>query len=127
MTVHHIDARQLLWAARRLPGAPGVHDHGALIAAAHRTTAEVFRNEVYDSAPLKAAALLQTLVLLRPLEHGNRMLGFGAARAFLAANGLHIRPRPDELRALLASVEPGAAGVRAVAERLTRWARPEAP
>ncbi|MFG3254579.1 fic family toxin-antitoxin system, toxin component [Streptomyces sp. NPDC048172] len=118
---HHLDFRQLLWAAEQLPGDPQADDYGALVVAAERTAAEAFGYEVYGSTPLKAAALLQTIVLLEPLEHSNRTFGFAAARAFLMANGMRLRPKPDELRELMADIRPGAAGVRAIAERLTRW------
>ncbi|MGP3999011.1 fic family toxin-antitoxin system, toxin component [Streptomyces sp. 8N706] len=121
---HHLDFRQLLWAAEQLPGDPQVDDYGALIVAADRTKAEAFGYEVYGSVPLKAAALMQTIALLQPLERSNRTFGFGAARAFLLANGLRIQPKPEEVRELLTAIRPGTAGVRAIAERLNQWAQP---
>ncbi|MFD5101904.1 fic family toxin-antitoxin system, toxin component [Streptomyces albidochromogenes] len=119
---HHLDLGQLLWTAEQVPGDPQADDLGVLIAGSARTRARAFNHEVYGSIPLKAAALMQTLALLAPLERGNKAFSFAAARAFMRANGLPIQPPPDELRKVLASIAPGAQGVRVLAKHLDRWA-----
>ncbi|MFC5800860.1 fic family toxin-antitoxin system, toxin component [Streptomyces formicae] len=121
---HHLDLSQLLWTAERLPGDPQADDYGSLIAAIDRAGAAAFGYEVYGSVPLKAAALFQTIALLKPLEHSNKTFAFAAARAFMRANGQVLRPKPDQLSELLANIQPGAPGVRAIAERLAQWVRP---
>ncbi|WP_093800335.1 hypothetical protein [Streptomyces sp. Wb2n-11] len=120
---HHLDLSQLLWTAEQVPGDPQADDLGVLIAGSARTQAKAFDHEVYGSVPLKAAALMQTLALLAPLERGNKAFAFTAARAFMRANGLRLQPPPDELRKVLASIRPGAAGVRALSEHLHRWSQ----
>lgn len=120
---NHLDLSDLLWAAEELQGDPQPDDLGSLIAACARTRAEAFGYEVYQSVHLKAAALMQTIALLKPLEHDNKTLAFGAARSFMGANGFRLRPKPEQLREALATVQPGAKGVRVLARHLDRWAQ----
>jgi prophage maintenance system killer protein len=119
---HHLELPELLWLAERLPGDPAADDLGALEAAAFRHQAGRMDTDYYGSVWLKAAALLHTVVLLRPLEHSNHGFGFLAARGFLEANGISIDPKPSELHAVFTAVEPGMAGVHAVARVLRQWA-----
>ncbi|WP_051338136.1 hypothetical protein [Streptomyces flavidovirens] len=123
MTTNHLDLTDLLWAAEELHGDPQPDDLGSLIAACARTRAEAFGYEVYQSVHFKAAALMQTIALLKPLEHENKTLAFGAARSFMAANGFRLRPKQEQLREALATLQPGAQGVRELAKHLDRWAQ----
>lgn len=119
---HHLELPELLWLAERIHGDPAADDLGALEAAAFRHQAGRMDTDYYGSVWLKAAALLHTVVLLRPLEHSNHRFGFLAARGFLEANGITLDPEPAQLRDTLAGVEPGMAGVHTVARALRQWA-----
>jgi death on curing protein len=119
---HHLELPELLWLAERIQDDPAADDLGALEAAAFRHQGRRMDTDYYGSVWLKAAALLHTIVLLRPLEHSNHRFGFLAARGFLEANGVRVDPKPAQLRDVLATVEPGMAGVQAIARTLRHWA-----
>ena len=64
-----------------------VRDPGLLDSALHRPQSRFGGMEVYPTVPLKAAALLHSLVRNHPLVDGNKRLAWLATMIFLDLNG----------------------------------------
>lgn len=68
-------------------GARGQKDRGALEAAAARPAMTFAGEDLYSDIAAKAAALMHSLVMNRPVVDGNKRVGAHAALLFLALNG----------------------------------------
>jgi death-on-curing protein len=96
-----------------------VRDAGLLESAAHRPMAEMFGQEAYSDLFEKAAALLQSLAINRPLFDGNKRMASLSCFTFLALNGVQLRPDIDAAEALVIGVATGDIDeVKVLAERL---------
>ena len=118
-----LDLSFLLHAAERLPGDPQVDDLGPLIAAVARVEARVMEHDVYSSAHLRAAALLQTLVRLPCLEHSNEPFAWASSEAYLALHGIVLDYPPKDAVGLVRDAAAGAVGVAQIAHQLHGWTR----
>ncbi len=90
--VVHLDVEDLLGLVRLLRAGP-VRDVGLLDAAAHRPRSSAFGQDAYPTVPLKAAALLHSLVGNHALVDGNERLGWLATTVFLDINGYRTGTR----------------------------------
>jgi hypothetical protein len=118
-----VDIRWLLERqAEILPKHPDVADYSGLVAAIARHRVEPPRID-YDPVDnaWRAAALLQTLVLLNPLPARNALYGALIALRYMASAGEPIDPSPDELTALTDAVIVQQVDVYAVAEQIRAW------
>jgi death-on-curing protein len=115
--VEYLDLEDLLGLVRTLGTGP-VRDVGLLDSSAARPRAAAFGEDAYSTLPLKAAALLHSLVGNHALVDGNKRLGWLATVVFLDLNG-HA-PDLDDVAAfaLVMDVAAGAADVEDIAERL---------
>ncbi|KPC82629.1 phage killer protein [Streptomyces sp. NRRL S-4] len=86
-----------------------VWDVGLLESAAHRPSAAMFGEEAYPDVLDKAAALLQSLAINRPLFDGNRRTAWLSCVTFLAMNGVDLRPDIDAAEQLVVAVASGEA------------------
>lgn len=77
-------------------GVGPVRDIGLLDSAAQRPSSTLWGTEAYESIPLKAAALLESLTRNHPLVDGNKRLGFVATLVFLKFNGFDVQPPSDD-------------------------------
>ncbi|WP_267888234.1 type II toxin-antitoxin system death-on-curing family toxin [Streptomyces sp. NRRL S-4] len=84
-------------------------DVGLLESAAHRPSAAMFGEEAYPDVLDKAAALLQSLAINRPLFDGNRRTAWLSCVTFLAMNGVDLRPDIDAAEQLVVAVASGEA------------------
>lgn len=84
-----------------------VRDAGLLESAAHRPSAAVFGEEAYPDIVDKAAALLQSLAINRPLFDGNKRTAWLSCMIFLAMNGVDVRPDIDAAERLVIAVATG--------------------
>jgi death-on-curing protein len=84
-----------------------VRDAGLLESAAHRPMAEMFGEEAYPDLFDKAAALLQSLAINRPLLDGNKRTAWLSCVTFLALNGVELRPDIDSAEELEIGVATG--------------------
>lgn len=116
-----IDISFLLHAAERLPGDPQVDDYGPLYAAVGRVYARAMDREIYGSAHLKAAALLQTLAKLPCLEHSNDAFAWHCAEALLALGGHRLDYPPKAAVVLIRDAASGTLGVAQIARQLRAW------
>ncbi|MEV0784731.1 Fic family protein [Streptomyces sp. NPDC050423] len=86
-----------------------VRDAGLLESAAHRPSAAMFGEEAYPDVVDKAAALLQSLAINRPLFDGNKRTAWLSCVTFLAMNGVDLRPDIDAAERLVIAVATGEA------------------
>ncbi|MFJ4897268.1 type II toxin-antitoxin system death-on-curing family toxin [Streptomyces sp. DT20] len=84
-----------------------VRDAGLLESAAHRPSAAMFGEEAYPDVVDKAAALLQSLAINHPLFDGNKRTAWLSCVAFLAMNGVDLRPDIDAAERLVIAVATG--------------------
>lgn len=118
----YLDASDLLVLATAVTGGDlVVRDLGLLDAAAHRPRATVLGVEAYDSLWTKAAALLDSIVRGKPLEHGNWRLGWVAAVTLCDINGWWVDADDEAALELVRCVGRGEVDVPGAADRLAGW------
>jgi death-on-curing protein len=118
VSVDYLTLEDLLALTRDL-GAGPVRDVGLLGSAVARPSTAVFGQEAYATLPLKAAALLHSIVNNRALVDGNKRLGWLATAVFLDINGLRVTMSHDEAFDLVMAVASGALDdVTSIAEAL---------
>jgi len=111
-----------LLAIERALGSPGIRDVGLLESALARPRATVFGDDAYATVPLKAAALLHSVVTNHALVDGNKRLGLVALRLFLAMNDHDLVATQDEKFDLIMAVAEGSLReVQAIAERIEAY------
>ncbi|MEU3065089.1 toxin Doc [Streptomyces subrutilus] len=118
----HIDHRWLLERQEALFKDVEVADHSALAAAVarHRVNTPSLHVDGPD-AYWRAAALLESIVLLRPLPDHNEYFAYGVAVAYVEASGCALDADYDQWRELIADVRLLRATVFDVADRLRSW------
>ncbi|MEU2423377.1 toxin Doc [Streptomyces sp. NPDC007851] len=120
--VLHIDVPWLLQRQEEvLPDQPAVADFSALVAAVARHRVDPPRLGVESDPAWRAAALLHTLALLRPLPTANARFACATAVAYMCAGGAGIDPPHGALVALVRDLTSGKADVYAAADRLRSW------
>ncbi|WP_409331878.1 type II toxin-antitoxin system death-on-curing family toxin [Trujillonella humicola] len=120
--VEYLDLEDLLGLTRLL-GAGPVRDVGLLDSAAARPRSQVFGRDAYETLPLKAAALLHSLVGHHALVDGNERLGWLATVVFLDLNGAAPGLDDESAFALVVDVAAGSVDVGRIAARLDVVAR----
>ncbi|MFF3379704.1 type II toxin-antitoxin system death-on-curing family toxin [Streptomyces sp. NPDC002680] len=102
-----------------------VRDVGLVAAAAHRPSASPLGREAYTGLFDKAAAFLQSLVVDRPFDIGNRRTAWTSCVVFLALNGVQLRPDIDAAARLLIAVASGGMNeVNVISDALRDLAEP---
>lgn len=117
-----IDIRWLL--ARQtevLPEDLGIDDYSALAAAVARHRVNTPRLGEATDAAWRAASLLHTLVLLRPLPTHNALYGCGVATAYMHGSDEGIDPPYGALIELVRDIQEGDSDVYHTAEALRSW------
>ncbi|MDP5184417.1 Fic family protein [Blastococcus sp. BMG 814] len=115
--VEYLDLEDLLGLTRVL-GAGPVRDIGLLDSAAGRPRAQASGQDAYGTLPLKAAALLHSVVRNHALVDGNKRLGWLATVVFLDLNGHAPDLDDDAAFTLVMDVAAGGVDVEAIADRL---------
>jgi death-on-curing protein len=96
-----------------------VRDAGLLGAAVHRPSASMVGQEAYTDLFDKAAALLQSLAISRPLIDGNKRTAWVSCVVFLAMNEVQVRPDIDAAERLVIAVATGSLDeVKVISEAL---------
>jgi hypothetical protein len=120
--VLHIDVPWLLQRHEEvLPEQPAVADFSGLVAAVARHRVEPPRLGVDPDAAWRAAALLHTLALLRPLPASNARFSCATAVAYMHACGEGIDPPYGALIDLVRNFQSGDATVYDAADRIRSW------
>ncbi|WP_372449239.1 toxin Doc [Streptomyces montanisoli] len=118
----HIDIRWLLERqAEVLPKHPSVHDFSALVAAVARHRVNTPQIGVAVDNAWRAAALMHTLIRLRPLPARNALFGSAVAVAYMDAAGEGIDPPYGALIDLSGDIAADRADVYDTADRLRSW------
>jgi death on curing protein len=115
--VEYLELDDLLALVRALDAGP-VRDVGLLDSAAARPRSTVFGEPAYPTLPLRAAALLHSLVGNHALVDGNKRLGWLATVVFLDLNGSEPELSDDAAFELVMDVAAGSADVEEIADRL---------
>jgi death on curing protein len=127
MTCVYLSAEDVLAIAEHACGDMQVvvRDIGLLESAAHRPSAAMFGQEAYPDVLDKAAALLQSLAINRPLFDGNKRTAWLSCVTFLALNGVQLRPDIDAAERLVIAVATGQLEeVKAISEGLRELLAP---
>ncbi|MFD8007196.1 toxin Doc [Streptomyces mirabilis] len=116
----HIDIRWLLDRQGELLGKGlAVRDYSALVAAVARHRVNTPQIEVGSpDAYWRAAALLEQIVLLRPLPARNEYFGYGVAVAYIRASGGTIDTEYEPWRDLVTDIRALRLTVYDIADRL---------
>ncbi|MEJ8646128.1 toxin Doc [Streptomyces sp. MS1.HAVA.3] len=116
----HIDIRWLLDRQEELLGKDlGVMDYSGLVAAVarHRVNTPSWGTDEPD-AYWRAAALLEQIVLTRPLPARNEYFGYGVSVAYIKASGKDIDAAFEPWRDLITDIRALRLTVYDVADRL---------
>jgi death-on-curing protein len=124
--VEFLDVDDLIEIARTLLGdPPPIRDVGLLGSAAARPQMSVGGEDAYPDLWVKAAALLQSVVMNHALVDGNKRLGWMATAVFLELSGATpTRASNDDVYELVMSVAAGDPALGEIAESLRRLAGP---
>ncbi|MDX3538338.1 toxin Doc [Streptomyces sp. MB09-01] len=116
----HIDIRWLLDRQEELLGNElGVQDYSGLVAAVarHRVNTPALATDEPD-AYWRSAALLEQIVLVRPLPARNEYFGYGVAVAYIRASGKDVDTAFEPWRELITDIRALRLTVYDVADRL---------
>ena len=102
-------------------GVGPVRDVGLIASAAARPRTSPFGEDAYADLPLKAAALLESLVRHHPLVDGNQHLGWLACVVFCDLNGRPIEASDDDAYNAVIAVAEGRHDIAASAALLRDW------
>ncbi|CAL9343898.1 hypothetical protein SUDANB6_00327 [Streptomyces sp. enrichment culture] len=120
--VLHIDVPWLLQRHEEvLPDQPVIDDLSALVAAVARHRVDPPRLGVGSDPAWRAAALLHTLAVLRPLPSANARFACATAVAYMSVSGVGIDPPHGALVDLVRDLMSGTADVHGAADRLRSW------
>ena len=114
---HYLDLEDLLGLVRDL-GAGPMRDAGLLEAAAARPRTSLFGEDAYPGLPLKAAALLHSIVRNHALVDGNKRLGWLAFLVFLDINDIRVDVEDNDAFTLVMAVAEGTADLPDIVRRL---------
>jgi death-on-curing protein len=115
--VEYLDLEDLLGLVRALGTGP-VRDVGLLDSSAARPRSQAYGEDAYRTLPLKAAALLHSVVGNHALVDGNKRLGWLATVVFLDLNGHAPDLDDDAAFDLVMDVAAGVVDVESIATRL---------
>ncbi|MGW4037714.1 toxin Doc [Streptomyces sp. NPDC004778] len=119
----HVDIRWLLDRQEELLGKDlTVRDYSALVAAVarHRVNTPSLTESTPD-AHWRAAALLEQIILLRPLPVRSELFAYGVATAYLEASGERADTSYEPWRDLIRDIQALRLTVYDVADRLRSW------
>ncbi len=120
--VLHIDVPWLLQRHEEvLPEQPVINDFSALVAAVARHRVDPPRLGVDSDPAWRAAALLHTLAVLKPLPAANARFACATAVAYMYASDVGMDPPYGALVDLARDLMSGKADVYSAADRLRSW------
>ncbi|MGW0844187.1 toxin Doc [Streptomyces sp. NPDC002787] len=119
----HIDVRWLLDRQERVLGKElEVQDYSALVAAVARHRVNTPHLDVDDpDAYWRAAALLDTIVLERPLPVRNELYGYAVAVAYIEASGETVGGTQEQWIQLIGDIKALRLTTYDIADRLRSW------
>ena len=100
-------------------GSHGIRDINNLESALARPFQTFENKELYPTVILKAAALLESLLINHPFIDGNKRLGYTLLRLFLLSNRIDIKASQQEKYEFIMSVASGTKDFDGIVEWLT--------
>ena len=100
-------------------GSQGIRDLGSLESALARPFQSFGNEELYPSPILKAAALLESILINHPFIDGNKRTAYTLVRLFLNSNSLDFSASQDEKYDFIISTASGQKDFDSIAEWLT--------
>ena len=100
-------------------GSHGIRDLSSLESALARPFQSFENQQLYPSVILKAAALLESLIINHPFVDGNKRTGYTLLRLFLLLNGFDLEASRDDKYEFIISVASGTKDFDSIAEWLT--------
>ncbi|WP_329373176.1 toxin Doc [Streptomyces sp. NBC_01483] len=121
-----VDVRWLLDRQERVLGKDlQIRDHSALVAAVARHRVNTPHLDVGEpDAYWRAAALLDTIVLQRPLPARNELYGYGVAVAYIEASGETVAASEEQWIQLIEDIKALRLDTFDIADRLRSWRAP---
>jgi prophage maintenance system killer protein len=121
-----VDVRWLLDRQERVLGKNlQIRDYSALVAAVARHRVNTPHLDVGEpDAYWRAAALLDTLVLQRPLPARNELYGYGVAVAYIEASGETVAASEEQWIQLIEDIKALRLDTFDIADRLRSWRAP---
>ncbi|MFJ9360787.1 toxin Doc [Streptomyces mirabilis] len=121
-----VDVRWLLDRQERVLGKDlQIRDYSALVAAVARHRVNTSHLDVGEpDAYWRAAALLDTIVLQRPLPARNELYGYGVAVAYIEASGETVAASEEEWIQLIEDIKALRLDTFDIADRLRSWRAP---
>lgn len=118
-----VDVRWLLDRQERVLGKDlQIRDYSALVAAVARHRVNTPHLDVGEpDAYWRAAALLDTIVLQRPLPARNELYGYGVAVAYIEASGETIAASEEQWIQLIEDIKALRLDTFDIADRLRSW------
>ncbi|MCX4403600.1 toxin Doc [Streptomyces sp. NBC_01764] len=118
-----VDVRWLLDRQERVLGKNlQIRDYSALVAAVARHRVNTPHLDVGEpDAYWRAAALLDTLVLQRPLPARNELYGYGVAVAYIEASGETVAASEEQWIQLIEDIKALRLDTFDIADRLRSW------
>lgn len=116
----YLSAENLITIAVRL-GDLEIRDVGLLDSAALRPQSVVYGFESYPTLHLKAAAFMESIISYRPLDDGNKRLGWAAVVGFYALNDIFLDVDDDEAYDFVINVASGKLDFPEIAAQLEKW------
>ena len=117
-----VDIRWLLERqAEVLPKHPAVHDFSSLVAAVGRHRVNTPRVGALFDSGWRAAALMHTIIRLRPLPARNALFGAGVVVAYMHAAGEAIDPPYGALVDLARDIDAGRTDAYDAADLIRSW------
>ena len=95
-------------------GASGMLDPGRLQAAVARPAASFGGQDLYDSLPAKAAALMHSLISGHPFVDGNKRVAVAATELFLQVNGHRLKADDTSLETLTMAAAASQVGMEEI-------------
>lgn len=103
----------------RFGGLSGVRDRGLLEASLARPFASFAGVDAFPDDVARACAMAHAIISSHPFADGNKRTGTAVLGMVLRANGLHFKPRHDELLQTIMGVASGKTSL----DELTCWVR----
>ncbi|HEY6977165.1 MAG TPA: type II toxin-antitoxin system death-on-curing family toxin [Chitinophagaceae bacterium] len=100
-------------------GSHGIRDPGSLESALARPFQSFGNEELYPSPILKAAALLESILINHPFIDGNKRTAYTIVRLFLLSKNLDLNASQDEKYEFIISAASGKKDFDSIAEWLT--------
>ena len=100
-------------------GSHGIRDTGSLDSALARPFQTYGNNELYPTPIVKAAALIESILINHPFIDGNKRTGYVLMRIFLLTNGVDINATQEEKYDFVINIASGKTNFEEIANWLT--------